>query len=105
MQERSPAQIYALVFGAVLVAAGIIGFFYSSDFGEPGDVDDVLGILGVNGWHNLGHIAPGALGLMAAAGGYYYARTYAYGLGVVYIAIEIWGFIIGTGATILGFIP
>src|SRR4051812_27193672 len=105
MQERSPAQIYALVFGAVLVVAGIVGFFYSSDFASPGNVDDVFGILSVNGWHNLVHIATGALGLLAAAGGYYYARQYAYGLGVVYIAIAIWGFIIGSGESILGFIP
>jgi hypothetical protein len=105
MQERSPAQIYALVFGAVLVVAGIVGFFYSSAFGSPGEVDEVFGILGVNGWHNLVHIATGALGLLAAAGGYYYARQYAYGLGVVYIAIAIWGFIIGSGDSILGFIP
>jgi hypothetical protein len=105
MQERSPAQIYALLFGAVLVVAGIVGFFYSSDFGSPGNVDDVFGILGVNGWHNLVHIATGALGLLAAGAGYHYARQYAYGLGVVYIAIAIWGFIIGSGESILGFIP
>jgi Domain of unknown function (DUF4383) len=105
MQERSPAQIYALLVGAVLVVAGIIGFFYSASFGSPGHVDDVLGILDVNAWHNLVHIATGALGLLAAAGGYHYARQYAYGLGVVYIAIAIWGFIIGSGDSILGFIP
>ena len=105
MQQRSPAQIYALLFGAVLVVAGIVGFFYSSDLGSPGNVDDVFGILAVNGWHNLVHIATGALGLLAAAGGYHYARQYAYGLGVVYIAIAIWGFIIGSGDSILGFIP
>jgi hypothetical protein len=105
MQERSPAQIYALLFGTVLVVAGIVGFFYSSDFGSPGHVDDVFGILGVNGWHNIVHIATGALGLLAAAGGYHYARQYAYGLGVVYIAIAIWGFIIGSGDSLLGFIP
>jgi uncharacterized protein DUF4383 len=105
MQERSPAQIYALLFGTVLVVAGIVGFFYSSDFGSPGDVDDVFGILGVNGWHNIVHIATGALGLLAAGGGYHYARHYAYGLGVVYIAIAIWGFIIGSGDSLLGFIP
>jgi hypothetical protein len=105
MQERSPAQLYALVFGVVLVAAGILGFFYSSDFGAPGDVDAVLGILDVNGWHNVVHIATGGLGLLAVAGGYYYARQYALGLGAVYIVIAAWGFIIGDGESILGFIP
>ena len=105
MQERSPAQLYALVFGVVLVAAGILGFFYSSDFGAPGEVDAVLGILDVNGWHNVVHIATGGLGLLAVAGGYYYARQYALGLGAVYIVIAAWGFIIGSGDSILGFIP
>jgi hypothetical protein len=105
MQERSPAQLYALIFGVVLVAAGIIGFFYSSAFGSPGEVDAVLGILDVNAWHNIVHIATGALGLLAFAGGYDYARKYALGLGAVYIVVAIWGFIIGDGESILGFIP
>ena len=104
MQERSPAQLYALLFGVVLVVAGIIGFFYSSDFGSPGKVDGVLGILDVNGWHNLVHIATGLLGL-AAAGSYVYSRQYAFGLGAVYVVIAIWGFVIGNGDSILGFIP
>ena len=105
MQERSPAELYALVFGVTLVAAGILGFFYSADFGSPGDVDAVLGILNVNGWHNVVHIATGGLGLLAASGGYYYARQYALGLGAVYIAITIWGFIVGDGGNILWIIP
>ena len=104
-RERSPAEIYAGLFGVVLVAAGIMGFFYSSDFAGPGEVDAILGILDVNGWHNVVHIATGALGLLAFAGGYDYARKYALGLGAVYIAIAAWGFIIGSGESILGFIP
>src|SRR5919198_1283689 len=101
----NPARAYALVFGAVLVVAGIIGFFYSSEFGSPGEVDGVFGILDVNGWHNVVHIATGALGLLAFAGGAYAARTYALGLGAVYILVAIWGFIVGDGDTILGFLP
>jgi hypothetical protein len=104
MQGRSPAQLYALVFGVTLVGAGIVGFFYSSDFGSPGDVDGVLGILDVNGWHNVVHIATGLLGL-AVAGSYGNARTYALGLGAVYIAIAAWGFIVGDGEQILSIIP
>ena len=100
---RTPAQLYALVFGATLVVAGIIGWFYSSSFGTPGDVDGVLGILDVNGWHNLVHIATGALGLLAL--GYSAARSYALGLGVVYVAVAIWGFVVGDGGQILSIIP
>ena len=100
---RSPAQLYALIFGATLVLAGILGWFYSASFGSPGEVDAVLGILDVNGWHNLVHIATGVLGLLSL--GYGAARTYALGLGVVYIAVAIWGFVIGDGEAILSIIP
>jgi hypothetical protein len=102
MDSASPARLYATVVGAVLVIAGIIGFFYSASFGSPGNVDDVFGILSVNAWHNIVHILTGAIGLVVAG---YAARQYALWLGVVYLAIAIWGFIIGSGESILGFIP
>src|SRR5919206_5158022 len=102
MSERTPAQLYALLVGGTLVIAGIIGFFYSSDFGSPGEVDSVFGILDVNGWHNVVHIVTGGLGLLALG---YAARAYAGGLGLVYVVVAIWGFIIGNHESILGFIP
>ena len=104
MNGKTPAQLYALLVGGTLVIAGIIGFFYSADFGSPGDVDSVLGILDVNGWHNVVHIPTGVLGLMAASS-YSSSRLYALGLGVVYIAVAIWGFIIGSGDSILSIVP
>src|SRR5215218_714708 len=98
MQNLSPARLYALIFGAVLVVAGIIGFFYESEFTSDESVrDSVFGVLDVNGWHNVVHIATGALGLLAFWGGAYVARAYALGLGVIYIAVAIWGFIVGDG--------
>jgi hypothetical protein len=102
MAKASPARLYATLVGGALVIGGIIGFFYSASFGSPGDVDDVFGILAVNAWHNIVHILTGAIGLLVAA---YAARQYALGLGVIYIVIAIWGFIIGSGESILGFIP
>ncbi|MDX6663705.1 MAG: hypothetical protein QOG09_1807 [Solirubrobacterales bacterium] len=99
---ESPARLYASLVGAVLTIAGIAGFFYSSDFGSPGATSDVLGLLTVNGWHNVVHIATGALGLLAMG---YAARAYAGGLGVVYLGVAIWGFAIGSGENILGFLP
>lgn len=102
MEAASPARLYATVVGAVLVIAGIIGFFYSASFGSPGEVDDVFGILSVNAWHNIVHIVTGALGLLLAG---YAAREYALGLGIVYLVVAVWGFIIGSGDSILGFIP
>jgi hypothetical protein len=102
MEASSPARLYATLIGGTLVVGGIIGFFYSSSFGSPGEVDDVFGVLSVNGWHNLVHILTGALGLLLAG---YAARQYALGLGVVYLAIAVWGFILGSGSAILDIVP
>lgn len=106
MTGRSPAQIYALVFGVVLVAAGILGFFYNATFGAGDDVerDAVLGILDVNGWHNIVHIASGLVGL-AVAGSWSAARMYALAFGAVYIVVTILGFVYGDGEAIFGLIP
>jgi hypothetical protein len=102
METSSPARLYATVVGAALTIAGIIGFFYSSSFGSPGTVDHVFGILDVNGWHNVVHLATGLLGLAAAG---YAARSYALALGLVYLVVAIWGFIIGSGDAILSIVP
>ena len=106
MAERSPAQLYALIFGVVLVAAGILGFFYDSTFesGDDASRDAVLGILDVNGWHNIVHIASGVVGL-AVARSYANARTYALAFGAIYIVVAILGFIYGDGDEIFDLIP
>ena len=106
MDERSPAQVYALVIGLTLVVAGIAGFFYSASFssGDGTERDAVLGILDVNGWHNVVHIASGAIGL-SVVGSYRGARAYALGLGVVYLLATLLGFIAGDGDEILNLVP
>ena len=103
--KRSPAQLYALIFGALLTIAGITGFFYNSDFtSDKGVRDAVFGVLDVNGWHNVVHIVTGVIGL-AVASSYSASRSYALGLGLIYIIVAIWGFIIGSGDSILSIIP
>jgi hypothetical protein len=106
MAQRSPAQLYALVIGLTLVVAGIIGFFYNASFGtgDGTERDAVLGILDVNGWHNIVHILTGAIGL-AVAGAYAGARGYALGLGAVYLLVALLGFIAGDGEEIFNLIP
>ena len=101
---RSPAQTWARLIGITLVVVGVVGFFYSSAFASPGHVDAVLGILDVNGWHNVVHVASGLLGL-AMARSYSAARAYCLILAAAYTVIAIWGFIAGDGGTILGFFP
>jgi hypothetical protein len=106
VEARSPAQVYALVIGAVLVVAGIAGFFYSASFdtGDGTERDAVVGILDVNGWHNLVHLASGALGLLVA-GSYGGARAYALGLGAVYAVVTVLGFVAGDGDEIFNLLP
>ena len=106
MEDRSPAQVFALVIGITLVAAGILGFFYNASFGtgDGTERDAVLGILDVNGWHNLVHIASGVIGL-AVAGSYGGARVYALAFGAVYLLVTLLGFIAGDGEEILDLIP
>jgi hypothetical protein len=86
--------------------AGIVGFFYSASFatGDGTERDAVLGILDVNGWHNVVHIATGAIGLAVAAS-YGGARGYALGLGAVYLLVALLGFIAGNGDEIFNLIP
>ena len=92
MSGSSPARLYAALVGGALVIGGIVGFFYDASFSTGDDLkaDAVLGILEVNGWHNLVHIATGLLGLAAAG---YAARNYALALGLAYLLIAIWGFL------------
>jgi len=107
MPKRNPAQFYALVFGSALLAVGVLGFFYSASFETNAAVphdESVLGILDVNGWHNVVHILTGLAGLASAAS-YSGARIYALVLGATYLLVAVWGFVIGTEEAILGLVP
>ena len=64
----------------------------------------MLGILDVNGWHNLVHIATGALGLLVAGSYGGLARLRA-GLRRVYLLVAILGFLVGDGEAIFDLIP
>jgi uncharacterized membrane protein len=92
MDTASPARLYCTLVGAVLVIAGILGFFWEASFatGDSIKSDDVIGILAVNGWHNLVHLLIGLL-LLACAGSA--ARTAALGGGLLYVVLAIWGFL------------
>jgi hypothetical protein len=102
MEGSSPARLYCLLVGAVLVVAGILGFFYEASFavGDEIKADKVVGILAVNGWHNLVHLAIGGLLLIAANGA---ARSAALFIGILYLVLAGLGFI-ATGGEGIDFI-
>ena len=100
---KTVPEILALVFGAVYVLIGIIGFFitgFGDFFGNenanpPAHMDEnLLGFM-INPFHNVVHILIGVAGLALArtlAG----ARTYGWLLAVGYGAAFIYG-VIATG--------
>jgi hypothetical protein len=102
MEASSPARLYCLLVGGVLVIAGIVGFFYEASFsvGDEVEADKVFDILAVNGWHNLVHLGIGAILLVAAGGA---ARSAALFVGVLYLVLAALGFI-ATGDDGIGFI-
>lgn len=102
-QQRTPAQLYSMLFGAVLLVVGVVGFAVDASFGTGTGVQgDELVLFEVNGWHNLVHVASGALGLALAASPAG-ARLFALGFGAVYLAVTVWGFV--DGNSVLGLLP
>ena len=90
------AQTLAYVFGAILVAVGVLGFV-------PGVTNDgmLLGIFMVDGLHNLIHLVTG-LAALAAAWGMYSNKLFFQVFGVVYAVVAVLGLVMG--GNILGLI-
>jgi Domain of unknown function (DUF4383) len=91
--RREWPQLLALVFGAVYLLIGIIGFFITgfTDFFAHDSGHTLLGFE-INGMHNVVHILIGAAGL-ALAGTLRGARTYGWLLAVGYGAAFVYGLI------------
>ncbi|RIH84506.1 MULTISPECIES: DUF4383 domain-containing protein [Calidithermus] len=71
----------ARIIGVVLTLVGLVGFFSGSS---------LLGF-GINGLHNVVHLASGLIGLWASYGGW--AKSYNQIFGVIYLAVTVLGFI------------
>jgi hypothetical protein len=87
-------QTLALVFGAVYLVVGIIGFFWTGfdNFAGNSQHEMLIGLFMINPLHNIAHILVGVLGLALArtlAG----ARTYGWLLAVLYAALFVYGLI------------
>jgi hypothetical protein len=86
-------QILALVFGAVYLLVGIIGFFITGfDNFAGNEQHEMLLFFMINPLHNIVHIVIGLAGLLLArtlAG----ARTYGWLLAVGYAAAFVYGLI------------
>lgn len=103
-RSMTPAQMYALAFGAVLLLVGLVGFAVNSSFatGDAVGTGDKLIVFEVNGWHNIVHLLSGLLGL-ALFRRNDTARLYALGFGAVYLLVTLIG--LADGESVLGLIP
>lgn len=82
--SKSPAQLFALVFGVVYLLVGILGFIIADDN------DKLLGVFQVNALHNIAHLAIGAL-LLVASGKHATAKQVNLGVGIAYGLLAILG--------------
>ena len=96
----SPARVYLVATGILLIGAAIAGFGVSTSFPtsaeavRSADHGHIYGIFETNGWHNLSTLVSGTISLAFAArprwartGALVKATLYA----VVTISIAIWG--------------
>jgi len=85
MGNRSTVQWAALVFGAIYLVAGVLGFIPSL---QPNHA--LFGIFRVNLLHNLVHVVIG-IGGLAAASSLANSRTYCQVVGVILLLLGVIG--------------
>lgn len=99
----APAQRVAGLLGTVLVVAGLVGFAVDASWTTGHGIDGGrLAGLEVNGWHDLVHLASGAL-LLAGLGSNARARAVCRLFGLTYLVVTILG--LADGQDVLGLLP
>ena len=91
-RDRTVPEILALVFGAVYLLVGIIGFFVTGfdNFAGSDQHEMLIGLFMINPLHNIAHILVGVVGLLLGrtlAG----ARTFGWLLAGLYGALFVYG--------------
>lgn len=103
-------RTFALVFGLVFLAVGILGFvpgmlqpLHADHPAVTGNAGQLLALFPVNELHNAVHILFGLWGLAASrsAGG---ALTYARGVAILYALLTVAGFVPNLD-TLFGLVP
>jgi len=105
-------RTFALVFGIVFLAVGLLGFVPGMVHPPMGDHNvtmtqgygDLLGLFPVNMLHNVVHILFGVWGVLASRGSLGGARNYARGVAIIYAVLTVLGLLDATNTT-FGLIP
>ena len=88
--DRSPAQLFALVFGVVYLLIGLVGFAATGLDNFATFSNDSLLIFNINPLHNLVHLAIGGVWI-AASKNHASAKSANLGIGVVYLLVAVLG--------------
>ena len=101
--RNSPNRIVGVVFGAVYVLVGLLGFAYTGGVGFIATEGGLLlGIFAVNPLHNIAHLLIGAALLIAGLVSVKAAKTVNIVVGATYLLLGIVGFfLVNTAANIL----
>lgn len=90
---RAPAQSFAIIFGAIYVLIGIVGFFATGFRPLLGNTETALLVFDLNVFHNLVHVG---VGLIALAAGLYLSPIETQGvnfaIGGFYILAAVIGY-------------
>ncbi len=100
---KSPNRLLGVVFGAVYILVGLLGFTATSGVGLF-DTDGglLLGIFEVNIFHNVAHLLIGAALLIAGMSRVSAAKATNTTIGAAYLLLGILGlFLVGTSLNIL----
>jgi len=110
MTNRTTIQSIAMLFGAVFVLVGILGFipgittnYDELAFAGTESEAELLGLFQVSILHNIVHLAFGIAGL-ALAKTIEGARTFLIGGGVIYLVLWLYGLLIDKGGD-ANFVP
>ena len=88
--NRSNAQLFALAFGVVYLAVGLIGFAITGFENFAKDTDKALLIFQINPLHNIAHIGVGAL-FFVGSRSHDAAKSINLVIGIVYGLLGILG--------------
>ena len=101
--RTSPNRLVAVIFGAVYLLVGLLGFAVTGGVGFIATEGGLLlGIFAVNPLHNIAHLLIGAALLIAGLSSVRAAKGVNVTIGAVYLLLGIVGFfLVGTSLNIL----
>jgi Domain of unknown function (DUF4383) len=109
--QRSLAQTLALLFGVVLLGAGVLGFIpgVTTNLGDikfagSDSPSELLGIFQVSILHNIVHLLFGIAGI-ALSRTTANAKMYLLYSGVIYVALVVYGVLVDRSGEDANFIP